>query len=110
MKSPSDGNDRQASKPIRRLSFADQTDQVAETQARGSLSKSGSKILDFRSTGSKADHDRIVNTLQQGLGNVESVCLYDAEQWQDHHEEGLNDGAGIWRKIAKFVSKCCACH
>lgn len=74
------------------------------------------KIDDRRSSPSKEDHDAIVDSLQQGLANVESVIVYDTEHPIESDDDEHDERTVIWRRRAPLRMLCdlcvliCDCH
>eukprot|EP00931_Biecheleriopsis_adriatica_P111437 TRINITY_DN85814_c0_g1_i1.p1 TRINITY_DN85814_c0_g1~~TRINITY_DN85814_c0_g1_i1.p1 ORF type:complete len:156 (+),score=28.34 TRINITY_DN85814_c0_g1_i1:57-524(+) len=96
------GAPSQASKPSTSLDFL----RRGVNGDQGHVERcSSEKIDDRRATPSRADHHNIVNSLQQGLGNVDSLIVYDPEH--DSDDEGENDVTWKRRAWLRQLSDFC---
>eukprot|EP00435_Cladocopium_sp_Y103_P033085 s330_g8.t1 len=76
-------------------------------------SSSGNQISDRRSAPSQSDHHDIVNSLQQGLDNVDQVIIYDTEHVESEPEEQPVE-VQFWHRALKKIHEVwitlCGCH
>eukprot|EP00913_Durusdinium_trenchii_P032180 g30132.t1 len=73
------------------------------------------RISDARSIPSQSDHHYIVNSLQQGLDNVDEVIIYDTEQVDSEREEEPQTlEVRFWQRallrLWEIGKALCGCH
>lgn len=77
-------------------------------------SSSSGQISDQRSAPSQSDHHDIVNSLMQGLDNVDQVIIYDTEHVESEPEEQVVVKVQFWhralKKIHEYWITLCGCH
>lgn len=80
----------------------------------GAEPSSSGQISDQRSAPSQSDHHDIVNSLMQGLDNVDQVIIYDTEHVESEPEEQVVVKVQFWhralKKIHEYWITLCGCH